>query len=149
MKPLALGSDDAGSALRARLAALLDEDGVPYVDYGDDARPYPDVALAVAQRVADGTHDRAILLCGTGIGVAIVANKVPGVYAALCHDVYSAERARKSNAAQVLTMGARVVGPEHAAAIVRAWLASEFEGGRSAPKVAAIRALERELGGAR
>jgi ribose 5-phosphate isomerase B len=147
MKPIALGSDEAGSPLRRRVAALLREDGVPFVDFGcdDGSCDYPEVARVVAERVADGTHDRAILTCGTGIGVAIAANKVPGVYAALCHDVYSAERARKSNDAQVLTMGARVVGPEHAAVIVRAWLASEFEGGASAPKVAALRALEREL----
>lgn len=147
MKPIAIGSDEAGGPLRRRVAALLEQDRVPFVDFGcDDAsRDYPAIARAVAERVADGTYDRAILTCGTGIGVAIAANKVPGVYAALCHDVYSAARARKSNDAQVLTMGARVVGTEHAAAIVRTWLASEFEGGRSAPKVAALRAIEREL----
>ncbi|HTU02457.1 MAG TPA: RpiB/LacA/LacB family sugar-phosphate isomerase, partial [Candidatus Sulfotelmatobacter sp.] len=81
---------------------------------------------------------RGILMCGTGIGMAITANKVPGVRAATCHDTYSAERARKSNNAQILTMGARVIGPELAKTIVDAWLASEFEGGGSAPKVEKI-----------
>ena len=83
-----------------------------------------------------------ILICGTGIGMCIVANKVPGVRAALAHDVYSAERARKSNDAQILTMGAQVVGTEAARAILNAWLASEFQGGRSAPKVAKMAALD-------
>ena len=102
-------------------------------DFGTfDERPvlYPDVAFKVAEQVAAGHFPRAILMCGTGIGMAICANKVPGVRAAQAHDTYSAERARKSNDAQVLTMGARVVGEELAKGIVKAWLESEFEAGR-------------------
>jgi ribose 5-phosphate isomerase B len=108
---------------------------------------YPDVALTVARAVARGDHGRAILVCGTGIGMAIAANKVPGVRAAQAHDPYSAERARKSNDAQVLTLGARVVGPELAASLVRTWLQAEFAGGGSQRKVAKITAAEGRLPG--
>jgi ribose 5-phosphate isomerase B len=83
-----------------------------------------------AEAVARGEHERAILVCGTGVGMSITANKVPGVRAAQCHDVFSAERARKSNDAQVLTMGQRVIGPERAKTVVDAWLESEFGGAR-------------------
>ena len=101
-------------ALKERLVAMLRESGVEVADYGAAAgeeTDYPDVRSTVAEAVARGEHDRAILICGTGIGMAIAANKVPGVYAAQVHDAYSAERARKSNNAQVMTLGARVVGP--------------------------------------
>jgi ribose 5-phosphate isomerase B len=84
-----------------------------------------------------------VLICGTGLGMAMVANKVEGIFAGVCHDVYSAERLRKSNDAQILTLGARVVGPELAKTIVSAWLKSEFEAGRSLPKVERMRELER------
>jgi ribose 5-phosphate isomerase B len=97
--------------------------------------------------VARGQHGRAILVCGTGIGMAIAANKVPGVRAAQAHDPYSAERARRSNDAQVLTLGARVVGPELAASLVRTWLRAEFAGGGSLRKVAKIIAAEGRLPG--
>lgn len=151
---LAIGSDDAGHPLKVIVAALLDELGVAYVDVGvdsaappaaDDPVDYPDVAARVARGVAAGRYDRGILVCGTGIGMAIAANKVPGVRAAQAHDVYSAERARKSNDAQVLALGARVIGPELARSIVRAWLASEFAGGGSTRKVEKIARLERDL----
>jgi len=154
---LAIGSDDAGHPLKAVIAALLDELGVPYVDVGvdsaeprptDDSVDYPDVAARVAYGIRDARFERGILVCGTGIGMAIAANKVPGVRAAQAHDVYSAERARKSNDAQVLALGARVIGPELARSIVRAWLASEFAGGGSTRKVDKIDRLEREARGA-
>lgn len=138
---IAIGCDDAGFALKELVKEYLKDQGIEVVDYGvesADQADYPDVAHTVAQEVQKGEFERAILICGTGIGMAIVANKVPGVRAALCHDVYSAERARKSNNAQVLTMGARVIGPELAKMIVDAWLQSEFQGGRSAPKVEKI-----------
>jgi len=124
---------------------VLNEQGIEYVDmgcYSEEPVDYPDIGEKVAVAVADGQFDRGILICGTGIGMCIVANKVPGVRAALAHDVYSAERARKSNDAQILTMGAQVVGTEAARAILNAWLASEFQGGRSAPKVAKMAALD-------
>jgi len=141
-RSVAIGADEAAFDLKEILKAYLQGRGVEVVDYGAfDKNPvlYPDVAVKVAEAVAAGTHGRGILMCGTGIGMAISANKVPGIRAANCHDTYSAQRARKSNDAQILTMGARVIGPELAKTIVDAWLASEFEGGGSAPKVQRIR----------
>jgi ribose 5-phosphate isomerase B len=149
---LAIGCDDAGIELKRTIEGYLESLGVPYEDVGVDAPDagsgpepidYPDVAVTLAHGVADGRYDRGILICGTGIGMAIAANKVPGVRAAQAHDVYSAERARKSNDAQVLTMGARVIGPELAKTIVKAWLDSEFAGGGSTRKVEKLKALDR------
>jgi len=141
---IAVGCDEAGYDLKELVKRFLSEQSVEVDDYGThDRKPvlYPDVAFAVAEAVAAGKHDRAILCCGTGIGMAICANKVRGVRAALAHDVYSAERARKSNDAQVLALGGRVIGPELAKTIVAAWLRCEFEP-RSAEKVARIEAYE-------
>lgn len=137
-RSVAIGADEAAFDLKEILKTYLKGKGIEVVDYGAfDKSPvlYPDIAVKVAEAVAEGKHPRGILMCGTGIGMAISANKVPGVRAANCHDTYSAQRARKSNDAQILTMGARVIGPELAKTIVDAWLASEFEGGGSAPKV--------------
>lgn len=153
---VALGADDAGEPLKEAVRQYLEERGVPYRDYSADTTPpdgegdvdYPDVALRVAQAIAAGAHQRGILVCGTGIGMAIAANKVPGVYAAQAHDPYSAERARASNNAQVLTMGARVIGPELAKKIVSTWLDAEFSGGASARKVGKIERYESESDGA-
>jgi ribose 5-phosphate isomerase B len=149
-QPILLGADDAGLDLLEVIAADLRARGerieiVRPVDIGPDSVDYPDVAERVALAIRDGRSDRAILICGTGIGMAIAANKVAGVRAALAHDVYSAERARKSNNAQVLTMGARVIGPESAKTVVHAWLESEFAGGDSTRKVEKIDHLERRL----
>jgi ribose 5-phosphate isomerase B len=151
-QPILLGADDAGLDLLELIAADLTARGerieiVRPTDIGSDGVDYPDVAERVALAVRDGRSDRAILICGTGIGMAIAANKVAGVRAALAHDVYSAERARKSNNAQILTMGARVIGPESAKTVVHAWLESEFAGGASSRKVEKVDALERRLAG--
>jgi ribose 5-phosphate isomerase B len=145
-KPVAIGSDEAGYRLKGLLIDLLKEDGIEVADFGCDSEEpvdYPDVAFELAEAVARGEHDRGILICGTGIGMSIAANKVPGVRAAQAHDAYSAERARKSNDAQILALGARVIGPELAKSIVRTWLRSEFEGGGSARKVGKIIAADR------
>ncbi len=142
---IAIGCDEAAFELKEILKQVLVDRGLEVEDFGThDTRPvlYPDIAFAAAQSVVDGRNDRAVLLCGTGIGMAISANKVPGIRAAQCHDTYSAERARKSNDAQVITMGARVIGPELAKSILHAWLDSEFEPDRSGPKVARIREFE-------
>jgi ribose 5-phosphate isomerase B len=142
---IAIGCDEAAYELKEILRKHLAAAGLEVQDYGTfDAAPvlYPDVAFAVAEAVAAGRHDRAILLCGTGIGMAISANKVPGVRAAQAHDTYSAARARMSNDAQIVTLGARVVGSELAKSIVDTFLASEFQGGRSTAKVARIAAYE-------
>jgi ribose 5-phosphate isomerase B len=144
-RPVAIGSDEAGFELKARLCEVIRAEGFEVLDYGcHSLEPvdYPDVAFEVAHAVARGEHERGILVCGTGIGMAIAANKVPGVRAAQAHDAYSAERARKSNDAQILTLGARVIGPDLAATLVRIWLRSEFAGGGSARKVAKITAAE-------
>ena len=142
---IAIGSDEAGYELKELVRKYLVDLNHEVEDFGTfDDRPvlYPDIAFAVAEQVAAGRFQRAILMCGTGIGMSICANKVPGVRAAQAHDTYSAERARKSNDAQVLAMGARVVGPELAKSIVKAWLESEFEPARSGPKVERITAYE-------
>lgn len=148
--PIAIGSDEAGYELKATIIELLAGRGLEVKDFGChslDAVDYPDVAFALARAVARGEHDRGILICGTGIGMAIAANKVRGVRAAQVHDPYSAERARKSNDAQIMTMGARVIGPELAKSLVSTWLDSEFSGGGSARKVAKIAAGEAERAG--
>jgi ribose 5-phosphate isomerase B len=142
---VAVGADHLGLPLKDVVKAHLEAGGHEVVDYGVNATTpvdYPDVAIEVAEAVAAGTFDRAILVCGTGIGMSITANKVPGVRAANVADPYSAERARKSNDAQVLCLGSRVVAPEVARIIVDHWLASEFQGGESARKVAKMNALD-------
>jgi ribose 5-phosphate isomerase B len=142
---IAIGCDEAAFDLKQTLKQHLEAAGHQVTDYGTfDAKPvlYPDVAFSVAEKVAAGHHERALLLCGTGIGMAISANKVAGIRAAQCHDTYSAERASRSNDAQIITIGARVVGPELAKAIVDAWVNSSFDGGRSQPKVDLISAYE-------
>lgn len=152
MTKIGIGADDAALPLKQTILEHLIELGYEVEDYSPASKEeaqssgtdYPDVALEVAEAVAAGTHERAILCCGTGLGMSMTANKVPGVRAAQCHDVYSAERARKSNNAQVLTMGGRVIGPEAAKTVVDAWLASEFSGGSSAPKVAKMEEVDRK-----
>jgi ribose 5-phosphate isomerase B len=145
-KPIAIGNDEAGFELKQTVSQLLRDEGYEVTDFGChslDPVDYPDIAYDLARAVARGEHDRGILICGTGIGMAMTANKVHGVRAAQVHDSYSAERARKSNYAQIMTMGARVIGPELAKSLVQTWLASEPEP-RSAPKVSKIMAGELE-----
>jgi ribose 5-phosphate isomerase B len=147
---IALGCDEVGLPLLQVIREQLSTRDVEVVDFGvhtSDPVLYPNVALEVAQAVAAGDCDRGILICGTGIGMSITANKVPTVRAALCHDTYSAERARKSNDAQVLTMGSRVIGSELAKQIVSAWLRSDFEGGGSLPKVVRMKEIDEEFRG--
>ncbi len=142
MLTIAIGADDAATEMKNTVKSYLQSRGIEVVDYSHDVvgneQIYPDIAFNLASAIGEGKYERGILLCGTGIGMAIVANKVPGVRAAQCHDVYSAERARKSNNAQIMTMGARVIGPELAKTLVEAWLNAEFEAGRSGPKVERI-----------
>jgi ribose 5-phosphate isomerase B len=139
MKKVAIGCDPNAAELKQVLKTHLEEMGYQTEDYGSDDPIYANVAFAVAEAVAAGKHERGILLCGTGIGVCIAANKVPGAYAALCSDAYSTERSRKSNNANIMTMGSQVVGPELAKALVSIWMKSEYvPGGRSEPKVQRI-----------
>ena len=140
---IAIAGDSAGKLLIDVIEAHLKAIGRHAVTNLSQAGFYADLSASVATQVKDGAYDRAILCCGTGIGVCISANKVPGIRAALTHDTYSAERAAKSNNAQIITMGARVIGPELAKAIVDSWLASEFDPqGSSAGNVEAINRLD-------
>lgn len=145
---LAIAGDSAGEGLAKVLADHLKDkhqvSEISRTDEGPDAF-YANLSDRVASQVKDGTFDRAILVCGTGIGVCIAANKVPGIRAALTHDTYSAERAALSNDAHIITMGARVIGPELAKAIADAWLAEteNFDkAGKSAGNVKAIDAVD-------
>jgi len=142
------GYDFRGTLAAAADAAKAGAESTRGMDLGvHDTTPvdYPEVAQDVAERVASGEFERGILVCGTGIGVAITANKVPGIRAAQAHDTYSAERAIKSNNAQILTMGSRVIGPELAKSIVDAWLQAVWdETSPSARKVAKIMAVEEQ-----
>jgi ribose 5-phosphate isomerase B len=143
---IAIGCDHNGLKLKNVIVQLLREKGIEFEDYGTmtkDPIDYPDIAEKVAGSIVQRKHDRGILICGTGLGMAIAANKVRGIRAATCHDIYSAERARKSNNAQILTMGALIIGPELAKKLVEAWLVSEFQGGRSERKVKKIMEVEK------
>jgi ribose 5-phosphate isomerase B len=139
MKKVAIGCDPNAADLKHVLKKHLEEMGYSTEDYGSEDPVYANVAFAVAEAVASGKHDRGVLLCGTGIGVCIAANKVAGAYAALCSDAYSTERSRKSNNANIMTMGSQVVGPELAKTLLTIWMKSEYvPGGRSEPKVQRI-----------
>lgn len=140
---IALAADSAGKPLLDVIEAYLKTKPELKVTNLTKDGFYADIAAAVGHAVIEGKFERGILCCGTGIGVCIAANKVPGIRAALTHDTYSAERAAKSNNAQIITMGARVIGPELGKAIVDAWLASNFDAnGPSAGNVAAIDRLD-------
>lgn len=135
MNKIAIGCDPNAAPLKEVIKKQLEELGYEYEDYGSEDTIYANVAIEVAEAVAQGKHDRGILICGTGIGMSISANKVPGAYAALCSDAYSAERARKSNNANIMTIGSQVVGSELAKSLVTIWMNSEYTpGGRSEPK---------------
>jgi ribose 5-phosphate isomerase B len=143
---ITIDSDDAGVELKRIISDHLQSLEVEASDLdmlGSGKVDYPDIGYNLALRVAGEEFDCGVLICGAGLGMAMIANKSVGVYTGGCHDVYPAQRLRKSNDAQIITLGARVVGPELAKVIVSAWLQSEFDGGRSAPKVARMRELER------
>jgi ribose 5-phosphate isomerase B len=145
---IVIDCDDAAVSLKAVIVDHLKAQGLDITDLdysATKANPfYPEIGYNLALKIQDGSYDRGILICGTGLGMSMIANKVKGVYAGLCHDCFSAERLSKSNDANVLTMGERVVGPELAKKIVDAWLASSFSGGGSGPKVDQMRRLENE-----
>lgn len=142
---IVVGSDHVGRGLKDALRDHLRAQGHEVADAGtfsDDPVDYPDIGRAVAEDIAAGGHERGVLVCGTGIGMAMAANKVPRVRAAQIADPYSAERAAKSNDAQIVTLGALTTGVEAAKLLVDAFMRSEFAGGRSAPKVAKIDAID-------
>ncbi|MDV7105512.1 RpiB/LacA/LacB family sugar-phosphate isomerase [Vibrio sp. TH_r3] len=143
---IAIGCDDAAVEFKNILKEHLVSLGYEYTDYSEapsgEENYYADVAQRVAKAVADNKHERGLIVCGTGIGVSIMANKVPGIRAALCHDVFSAIRARKSNGAQIITMGARVIGSELAKTILDHWMKADSIDESSLPKVERIMELE-------
>ena len=143
---IAIGSDHGGFELKTHVIKYLKEQGIELFDFGtytEDSCDYPDVAEKVANAVANGEYEKGILICGTGIGISIAANKVDGIRAALCGDVYSAKMTRKHNDANILCMGGRVTGRELAFMICDTFLSEEFEGGRHQTRIDKIHALEK------
>ncbi|MFM8578035.1 MAG: ribose 5-phosphate isomerase B [Planctomycetaceae bacterium] len=143
---IAVGSDHRGVEARLRVVALLERLGHQVTDCGiagSEPVDYPDIAADVACRVASGSADRGVLLCCTGVGMAIAANKVPGIRAATCHDVVTAEMCRRHNDLNVLCLSAELIGSDLQDKMIRTWLSTAFEGGRHARRVDKIAALER------
>jgi ribose 5-phosphate isomerase B len=145
---IALACDHAGFALKEVVAEVIRESGHTVTDLGTDRADvpvdYPDFGAAGARSVARGAAERAVLICGTGLGMAMAANKLRGVRAAHCANEFEAEMSRRHNDANVLCLGARTSGPEVVKRVVQVWLASGFDGGRHARRVRKIAALERE-----
>lgn len=144
---IAIGSDHAGYKLKAHLKNYLEENNIEYHDFGGyepERIDYPLAGEAVADAVAGGEYDRGILICGSGVGISIAANKVPGIRAVVCSEPYSALLSREHNDSNVLCMGERVVGSELAVMILRTWLAGEYEGGRHQKRVDLIAQIEKK-----
>ncbi|SDI04368.1 ribose 5-phosphate isomerase B [Alteribacillus persepolensis] len=142
---LAIGSDHAGYRLKVEIVKVLEEMNIEFEDVGchcTDSVDYPDYALPVAEKVAAGEVDKGILICGTGIGMSISANKIKGIRCALVHDVFTAKATRAHNDSNILAMGERIIGPGLAAEIVKAWLETDFEGGRHEKRVDKMMAIE-------
>ena len=147
MRRIAFGCDHVGFILKEEIMAHLNARGVEVVDKGtwsQERTDYPHYASAVAQAIINGEVESGILICGTGVGISITANKFPGIRAVVCSEPYSAQLSRQHNNTNVLAFGSRVVGLELAKMIVDAWLDAEFEGGRHQTRVEAIAAIERE-----
>src|SRR5215212_8678644 len=145
---IALASDHAGYAEKERLKPLLTDLGVEFDDLGtvsEDSVDYPDYARKVAEQVAQGKVEQGLLVCGSGTGMAIAANKVPGVRAAVAWSEETAQLARSHNDANVLAIGARTTPPDSIAKIVRAWFGTQFDGGRHAARVQKIRQMEHDI----
>ena len=145
MKRIAIGCDHRGLALKELIMPFLQNAGHSYQDFGcysTDPADYPDIAQKVGEAVASGNFDQGILICNTGIGMSIAANKIKGVRAALCCDVFAAQRARQHNDANVLCLRGEDIDTESALEIVKTFLATDFEGGRHLQRVNKIRALE-------
>lgn len=143
---VAISSDHGGNNLRKEIINLLTELDIEYIDYGPDSDAsvdYPDYAVPVANAVVEGKVDRGILICGTGIGMSISANKIKGIRCALVHDVFSAKATREHNDTNIIAMGERVIGPGLAREIVSTWLTTEFEGGRHERRIDKMMDLEK------
>ena len=145
MEKIVIGCDHGGVELKNEIIAHLNKRGIEVTDVGTytkDSCNYPDYARALCKKIINGEFERGILVCGTGIGMSIAANKIKGIRAALCSDVYSAKMTKVHNNSNVLCMGGRVLGRELAFMIVDAWLEAEFEGGRHQKRIDKIHALE-------
>lgn len=145
---IAIGSDHAGLELKNMIKSLLSGLGIVAVDYGTgdvSSVDYPDFGEKVARAVSTGEIRRGILICGTGVGMSIVANKFPGVRAALCHDTFTARMSRLHNDSNILVLGSRVIKEETAEEIVRTWLETPFEGGRHERRIDKITTLEKRI----
>ncbi|MFY0546394.1 ribose 5-phosphate isomerase B [Brevibacillus sp. H7] len=142
---VAIAADHGGFKLKEEIKALLASLNIEFQDFGcecEQSVDYPDYAVPVAEKVAAGEFDRGILVCGTGIGMSIAANKIPGVRCALVHDTFSARATREHNDSNVLAMGERVIGPGLALDIVKIWLETEFQGGRHERRVEKVKEIE-------
>lgn len=142
---IAIAADHGGYTLKEEIKKVILDLGHEVEDFGCeclDSVDYPDYALPVAEKVAQGQFDRGILICGTGIGMSIAANKVKGIRCALVHDLFSAKATRQHNDSNVLAMGGRIIGPGVATEIVKIWLTTEFEGGRHENRVKKITDIE-------
>ncbi len=145
MQKIAIASDHAGFRLKGIIKNHLSVLGYEYKDFGttgEERIDYPDFAAPVAEAVAKGRFDKGILICGTGIGMSIAANKFPGIRAALCHNIKTAKLSREHNDANILALGGRTMNPERAKKIVSVWLATEFKGGRYARRIEKIKKIE-------
>lgn len=145
---ITLASDHAGFDYKSQILRYLSENHVDTIDLGTDGDrsvDYPDYAVKVAKRVSEGLNDRGILICGTGIGMSIVANKFPRVRAALCHNLETAEASRRHNDANILILGARILDLDVALSIVAIWLKTPFEGGRHQKRLDKLQEIEHSL----
>lgn len=145
---IAIGSDHAGFEMKALIVKIIREMGFEVNDMGTDSScsvDYPDYAFTVAQAVSNGEYERGILICGTGIGMSIVANKLKNIRAALCNDLFTAKMSRLHNDANILCIGARVIGSDLAKEIVKVWLTTSFEGERHLKRLEKINLIERKV----
>jgi ribose 5-phosphate isomerase B len=146
---IAIAADHGGYALKESVKRKLESMNLTYHDFGthsEESVDYPDYGILVAEAVARGEFDRGILICGTGLGMSIVANKVPGIRCALLHDTFSARATREHNDTNVMAMGARVIGPGLADEIVEIWLTTDFTGGRHTKRLNKIAEIEKRYG---
>ena len=144
-----LASDHRGYQLKDSLKKFLEERKIEFLDVGTfsaDSVDYPDFAMLAAEKVSHGDYDRGILICGSGIGMCVVANKFPGVRAAVCHDISAAEMSRRHNDSNMLGLGADVINEELARKILHVWLETKFEGGRHLRRIQKISEIESRLG---
>jgi len=144
---IGIGSDHGGFELKEHIKKFLEEQGVEYIDYGTktlDSVDYPEYGLKVAEAVKSGECDKGIVVCGTGIGISISCNKVPGIRCALCGDTYSARMSIEHNNANILALGGRVVGKDLATEIVSVWLKAQFQAGRHERRINKISDIEKK-----